>query len=115
MTKTEKAEIPLYIEQREWTKNVYAAKIDKSHQATSDSGANVSIINSKNVTYVGLERRKTDTPMTIAFANGQKLICHEYVHMGSILNRLIIVDDAPDNLISVGELCDNGYQVIFKQ
>jgi uracil-DNA glycosylase len=35
--------------------------------------------------------------------------------MGSILGRLIIVDDAPDTLISVGELCDNGYQVIFNE
>ena len=79
-----------------------------------DNVCNLSVTNPATIAHFRPTIHAWDVPKWIKFDNGKRECSTHFADFGPIIDKVAVVDSAPDTLMSVAVLCLKGREVSFK-
>lgn len=83
-------------------------------EAMYDTGANLSITNPHLAVMLDLDPVQWPRPVPITFGNATEAVSTHYVHLGPLLGRVALVEDAPSTILTRQSLQEGGLSVLFR-
>ena len=87
----------------------------KTIRALLDSGAQVDVTSLRTVREHGIPIKAMRKPVIIGSANGNENSTKLTASFGPNFEEVLVLDDADDNIVSLGKILDLGYNIIFLQ
>ncbi len=82
--------------------------------AVADSGANIAVCPTQYAAKLGIQLKKWESPIRIAFGKvGSMSVSEYYGYFGPLLGKVAFLDDAAEALFPIWQMTRNGFEVIF--